>query len=194
MGMIRRTGGRLRRESGGFTLIEMLVASTLGLVVVGGALTIFISAVKSQPRAGSQAAGVQQARSAMERMTRELRQGVSVSTASPSQVAVTTFVPNSTCGGAASTTSILCRVTYSCAAGTCTRTVAQPNGSAPGPAVRVVSGLSSTSVFTYAPSAAGSSCGASVGTPTYVCVRLALPSNSGGNAVTLNDAVALRNT
>jgi len=53
----------------------MLLAASLGLVVIGAAMTVFVGGLKSQPRRESQAAGVQQAQTTMERITREVREG-----------------------------------------------------------------------------------------------------------------------
>jgi prepilin-type N-terminal cleavage/methylation domain-containing protein len=172
-------------EEQGFTLPELLVATVLGLLVIGAAVTAFTGAIQSQPRVNSQAGAIQQARTTMERITRELRQGSSVPSATASQLSIITYVDSATCGGAASTTAISCRVTYSCSSGTCTRTEAKPDGTLPGPAVRVVSGLSSDNVFSYtAPSSTA---------PAYVGVTLALPATGGTDAITLSDGAALRN-
>jgi len=175
----------LRCEERGFTLIELLIAAAVGLVVVGGALTMFIGAVRSEPRAASKVAAIQQARFTVDRITRELRQGIEVKpqTASSNQLAIVTYVKQATCGGAAASTSIPCEVTYACAAGKCTRLVAPPNGIPPGPAVQVASGLASDDVFTYLP----------VGSPEPTYVGVSLSFTSEGQPVTLTDGVALRN-
>ena len=164
-------------EERGFTLPELLMATVLGLLVIGAAVTAFTSAIQSQPRINSQAAAIQQARTTMERITRELRQGSSVPSASASQLSIVTYVHSATCGGAASNSSISCRVTYSCSAGACTRTEAQPDGTSPGPAVQVVSGLSSTNVFSYTPPTSTA--------PAYVGVTLAFPAKGGTDAINL---------
>lgn len=184
----RRAVAALRREEGGFTLIELLVASAIGLVVVAGAMSVFLSGVKSQPRASSKVAAIQQGRFTVERIVRELRQGLEVpQVASPqaptsSRLAIVTYVKASYCGGPAASSSIPCRVTYACAGGTCTRSVAQPDGSGAGPAVEVVEGLSSDEVFAYTPSATDAS---------FVGVTLSLESD--GEPVVLGDGAALRN-
>src|SRR5262245_14227340 len=162
-------------EERGFTLPELLVATVLGLLVIGAAVTAFTGAIQSQPRVSSQAAAIQQARAMMERITRELRQGSSVPSASASQLSVVNYGHSATCGGAASDSSISCRVTYSCSSGTCTRTEAQPTGTAPGPAVQVVSGLSNSNVFSYTPPTST--------TPAYVGVTLAFPAKGGTDAI-----------
>jgi prepilin-type N-terminal cleavage/methylation domain-containing protein len=133
----RKAAAALRREERGFTLIELLVATLVGLVVVGGALTVFVSGIRSEPRAAAKVEAIQQARVTVDRITRELRQGWETPTTSSNQLAIVTYVKVATCGGGAASTAIPCRVTYTCTAGACTRTVAQPDGTAPGPAVHV---------------------------------------------------------
>lgn len=183
MPTLRKGARALRREESGLTLIELLVAASLGLVVIGAAFTMFASAIHSQPRDTSKIAAMQEARTTVDRITRELRQGLEVvPTPSASQLAVVTYVKQATCGGAAASTSIPCRVTYACSAAQCTRVVAQPNGSAPGPAVTVAAGLSSTSVFSYSPSTTD---------PSYVGVSFAFAGS--GQPFTLRDGVTLRN-
>lgn len=166
----------------GFTLPELLVATVLSMIVIGAGVTVLTASLASQARIQSQSAAIQQARTVMEGMVRELRQGSSVPSASPSQLSVITYVRNATCG----TTTPVCRVTYQCAtAGTCTRTVSKPDGTSPGAPVRLISGLSSPNVFTYTPPTSTAS--ASVG------VILSLPAKNGGNAITLSDSATLRN-
>lgn len=175
----------IRRRSeaeAGFTLPELLVATVLSMIVIGGGVTVFTASIQSQPRIDSQASAIQDARVVMENLTREIRQGSSVPTASASQLSVITYVHSDTCG----TTTPVCRVTYACSAGgTCTRTVSRPDGTSPGTPVQVIAGLSSPSVFSYTPP--------STAAPASVGVTLALPAKGGANAITLNDAATLRN-
>jgi Tfp pilus assembly protein PilW len=181
----------LRREDG-ITLIELMIAMALGLVVIGAVTTMVIGGLHRQPREEQRSAAVQRARTTMERITRELRQGTSVPAASATQLSIVTYVDQATCAGGASPNAVLCRVTYTCSAGICSRTVARPDGSSPGAATRVADGLSSSSVFSYA--ASGGSCTlASATQPTGVCIKLAFPGSGGGNAITLEDGVGLRN-
>ncbi len=185
---------RTRRPSreAGFTLVEMLIASTLGLIVIGAAMTVLVISLKSEPRSASHASAVQKARTAMSTMTRELRQGSSVPTATGSQLSIVTYVDQATCGGAYASTAILCRVTYNCSAGSCTRSVAPPGGGASGAVRQVVSGLAAGNVFSYG--VAGGSCTAASATgPTSVCVTFSMPAADGRNAITLSDGVAMRN-
>lgn len=164
------------------TLVELLLAAVLGLVVIGGAFTMFAGAIHSQPRDSAKVVALQEARTTADRITRELRQGWETPTATASKLAIVTYVKAASCGGAAGSTAIPCRVTYTCSGTTCSRVVSQPNGSAPGPAVQVVEGLTSSSVFTFSPSAAD---------PTYVGVTFVLTGS--GQPFTLSDGVALRN-
>ncbi|HYP55653.1 MAG TPA: prepilin-type N-terminal cleavage/methylation domain-containing protein, partial [Solirubrobacterales bacterium] len=73
----------LRRDERGLTLVELIVAASLGLVVVGGALTMFMGGVRSEPRTASKVAAIQEARATIDRITRELRQGLEVRTTTP---------------------------------------------------------------------------------------------------------------
>lgn len=174
------------RGEAGYTLVELLMAITIATIVLGAAVMVFTAGVRSQLRTTSQSAAVQQARTTMERMIRELRQSsglASGTTATASQLSFLTYV-HTTCSGAAATTATQCRVTYTCSAGTCTRRLANPDGTAPAAAVQVVTGLSSSSIFSYTPSAAA---------PTLVTVTLPFPTQSGSNAITLSDGAALRN-
>jgi prepilin-type N-terminal cleavage/methylation domain-containing protein len=173
-------------ETGGFTLPELLIATVIGLIVIGAAVTAMTVGVNSQPRLNSQAASVQQARTTMERITRELRQGSSVPTATASQLSIVTYVNSATCGGTAANSAISCRVTYTCATGACSRTEAKPDGTAPGPAVQVLSGLSSTNVFSYTPPPTSTA-------PASVGVTLSYAAQGANQGITLSDAAALRN-
>jgi len=74
----------------GFTLVELLIAGISGLVVVGAAVTVFVASIRSEPDISSRAAQIQQARTTMERLTRELRQGSGIAVASPSQLSLNT--------------------------------------------------------------------------------------------------------
>jgi len=164
------------------TLIELLVATLAGLVVIGGAFTMFAGAIHSQPRDSAKVAAMQEARTIVDRITRELRQGWETPTATASKLAIVTYVKAATCGGASASTAIPCRVTYTCSGTICTRVVAQPNGSFPGPSTRVASGLTTPNVFSYSPSSAD---------PSYIGVTLSVAGS--GQPFTLSDGVTMRN-
>lgn len=172
---------RVSRGEGGFTLPELLIATFIAMIVLGGAVTVFTAGIRSQPRVTAQSAAIEQARTAMERMIRELRQGSSVPSASASHLAIVTYVHDSTCGPSTP----LCRVTYDCSAGACTRAVARPDGTFAGTPIRVVSGLSSPNVFAYTPPASG--------VAASVAVTMSMAGQAGSSAITLSDRAALRN-
>jgi prepilin-type N-terminal cleavage/methylation domain-containing protein len=182
-GLLRGLGRRLARDDG-FTLVEVLVASVIGLVVIGAGVLMFTAAIKSQPKASARLAKVRTARSTSEQIVRELRQGWSTPTATSNQLSILTYVHRATCGGAYSNTSIPCRVTYTCTSGTCTRVEARPDGTSPGTAKRVVTGLSNGIVFTYATGSGGSS---------WVGITLQFPATGGDDAITVEDGATLRN-
>jgi prepilin-type N-terminal cleavage/methylation domain-containing protein len=176
------------QDERGFTLVEMLVAMTLGVVVLGGVIFLMVGALRSQPRLEKQGTNIQTGRFVLERMTRELRNGIVVDQATASSVSFQTYVRHSTCGGTAmassGTAATKCEVTYACSGTSCTRTEAAP-GVYTGTTETVFSGINnSTSVFTYEPSTTS---------PTYVEVTLKLPDPSGSGALTISDAASLRN-
>lgn len=172
----------------GFTLIEMLVASAMGVVLMGAVVTLIVGALHSQPAISQTAADVQTVRFVTERLTRELREGVVVDEATGSSVSFQTYVRHSTCGGAgmlpSSSPSIKCEVTYTCSGSSCTRIEAEPNVYT-GTPVTIFTGLNnSSSVFTYSPNAT---------TPTYVGVTITIPAENGSAATTVTDGASLRN-
>jgi prepilin-type N-terminal cleavage/methylation domain-containing protein len=178
------------REEGGFTLAEMLVAIMITLIAFSSAMLVLNVAQRAQPRISDRSDSIQEGRVWIERLTRELRQGATmVGTPTASSMTFLTYVQHSACGSTASGSSIQCRVSYVCSSsGTCTRTERSPDGTGTAPAVQVVSGLQSNSVFTYSPTAAGAE---------YVGVTLQFPATDEAgeteDAITLQDGVSLRN-
>lgn len=179
--------GPLGRRSGGnagFTLPELLIASAVSLVLLGGALTVMVAGIRSEPRASERSAETQQARVLIDRITRELRQGATVLEATGGHLRLITYVNSETCGGVAATTARSCMVTYDCAAGTCTRVESDAEGTASGPPTVETTGLSADPVFTYLPSAASA---------RYVGITFQFPAADGDDSITLTDGVTLRN-
>ena len=172
------------RDERGVTLTELLIAVTLGLVVLGAAVAVFATAARSHPRVSERAGDIQRARTAIEQITRELRQGSMVTNASATQLTILTYVDKGSCGGATATSAIQCLVDYSCTAGACTRTERNPDGTGTALGVQVVAGLASTNVFSYSPSAAA---------PGFVEVELSFPAEDGEDSISLGDGAALRN-
>ncbi len=180
---------RLRTVGGetGLTLIELLVASTMGVIMVGAMGSLLVGALRAQPGVSEKAADVQTARWVMERFTRELRGGVVVNKATSSSVSFQAYVRRSSCGGTgtlpSTSPSIKCQVTYTCTGSSCTRLESAP-GVYTGTARTIVGGLdNSSSVFSYSPNAT---------TPTYVAISIKIPS-TGSAATTVSDGASLRN-
>jgi type II secretory pathway pseudopilin PulG len=185
----RKLAAALHRREDGYTLPELVMAATalIGLVAIMGAGLTTIA--RNQVRIADRSAQIQQGRTMIERITRELREGSGVQNPTSSSLSFLTYVRRQQCGGSESPTSettpaIQCRVTYTCSSGVCTRAEALPNGSGSGPAVILVEGLRSNSVFTYAPNATN---------PGHVTVTLEYPGQDGDETVTLSDGAALRN-
>ncbi|HET8814824.1 MAG TPA: prepilin-type N-terminal cleavage/methylation domain-containing protein [Solirubrobacterales bacterium] len=184
--------GRARSEEG-FTLIELLVASAMGAVVMSAVAMLVIGAVKGQPRISKQAQNITTARWVLDRLTHELRNGLSVSKAEPDEVSFQAYVRRSTCGGSAAlpagTPAIKCQVTYSCTTTACSRAESEP-GTYTGIPKEIFSGINSSQVFTYVPEVTESS---EVSEVTYVKVTLSLPEPDGVGAFTVSSGTSLRN-
>lgn len=175
---------RLRGE-GGYTLPEVLMATVLALLVMGVGVTVFTAAIRSQPGLTTRENAISQARTSMERLTRELRQGATVYTGTPSQLSFITFVNSATCGGTFSSTARQCRVTYSCTTMSCTRVEANTDGSSPGAAKTIATGLSNPNVFSYSPDSSR---------PTYIGATFVFAGRNGDDAITVSDGAAVRNS
>jgi len=183
---------RLRKRKdgeAGFTLVELLVAAALGVVVMGAVVTLVMSAVRYQPKISKEAQNVSTARWMLERLTRELRNGISVKEGTASMVSFEGYVRHSTCGGTttlpAGSTSIKCRITWECSTTACTRRESSPETPGAGSPKPVFSGLSSSEVFTYVPN---------VATATYVKATLRLPSPTDtGQPLVISSGASLRN-
>jgi prepilin-type N-terminal cleavage/methylation domain-containing protein len=171
----------------GFTLIELLVASAMGVVVLGAVGSLVISAMREQPQISERAQNISTARWVLERLTREIRDGVRVDSATPSSVSFQTYVRHTTCGGttplASTSPSIKCEVTYTCTTTSCSRIEAAPEVFT-GTETKIFTGINSNNVFSYLPSAAKA---------TYIGITLHIPNPSGPSALTVSDGASLRN-
>lgn len=185
----RRRAALAQDREAGLTLVELLVAAAMGVVLIGVAGSLLLAPLRQQPKLEAKSADIQTARWVLERMTREIRNGISVDAATPSSVSFEAYVRQATCGGsetlAAEAPSIKCELTYSCAAEVCTRTEAEP-GAFTGTTTTIFTGLSNSgSVFSYLPEKSTE--------PTYIKLTLALPNQSGSGALTASDGASLRN-
>ncbi len=182
------------------TLIELLVAMIMGVIVVGGATSMLISAVRTQPQQQEQAQSISTARFELERMTREIRNGTSVAATSSSNVSFVTRVRRTACGGAVptstSTPSIQCQIVYSCTTSSCTRTEREVGSTSGGTSTTVVTDIDSSSVFCFVPSANAdpTECGPAKGgtAPTYIGLTLSVPNPRGSGHLTISDGASLR--
>lgn len=190
--MIAALRRRLPARGGeaGMTLVELLVAAAMSVVIVGAAGSMLISAVRSQPKLSKKNQDITTARYVLERMTREIRNGVAVyqePAPTGSQVSFLTRVRRTACGGqvpeSASAPSIECRVTYRCTTAECTRTETAPETTSGGTPTTLVSGLDSSQVFNYEPSAEE---------PVYIGVTLHIANPEGEGDLTVTDGAGLR--
>jgi flagellar basal body-associated protein FliL len=106
-------------------MIELLIAATLTVIVVGVAMLWIVSSLKQENQISSRSAATRQAEVGLERLTRDLRQVVPNSTTAftwGGTSASTTFtIPTSGTGGASSQ-----QITWTCSfgdTGFCTRSV-----------------------------------------------------------------------
>ncbi len=195
---LRRREGALDGEAG-LTLIEMLVAAAMSVVLVGAATSMLISAVRDQPQLSKKAQNVTAARWQLERVVREIRDGVDVTTATPERVSFVARVRRTECGGEVladpEAPAIECQITYTCTTASCARVEADKEVFA-GAATTAITGIDDAEVFCFVPSANEdqTECGpAQEGTkPTYIGVNLKVPNPSGTGMLTISDGASLR--
>lgn len=200
--ILRHRGIDLGDESG-LTLIEMLVTTLMSVVIVGAACAILISAVREQPALSGKAQNVTTARYQLERVVREIRNGVQLETMTPAELTMVTRVRRVSCGGAFQTDPqeepVECKVTYRCTGKSCTRTEATLEGVVVGTPTVAFSGIGSTNVFCFVPSAETdpTKCGKApegeeVQLPTYVGINLQVPNPEGRGLLTVSEGATLR--
>ncbi len=197
----RRMLTRFRAGEEGLTLVEMLVASMMSVIILGAVMSMVISTMRAQPAISERNQDVSSARYVLERMTREIRNGVRIDEVSASKVSFLTYVRRTSCGGgipaSSATAAIKCQVTYQCTTTACTR-IEAADGVMTGTARTVFSGINSSQVFCYVPSTEVDqlTCGTakSKSGTTYIGVRLRMPNPSGSaTALTVSDGANLRN-
>jgi Tfp pilus assembly protein PilV len=178
---------RPARDEAGLTLVELLVASAMGVVLMGAVGTMVVQTMKAQPEVSARSQNITTARWVLERMTREIRNGVVVDTALPNEVSFRTYLRRTSCGAggklASGKPAILCEVTYGCSTTSCSRIEAAP-GVTTGTAKPIFEGIDNSNVFTYKPSAKAA---------TFIGITLHLPNPSGPSDLTISDGASLRN-
>jgi hypothetical protein len=161
---------------------------------------MLISAVRAQPKQQKQAQSITTARYELERMTREIRNGVSVTASSSSGVSFVARVRRKECGGevstSATTPAIQCQIVYSCTTSSCTRTERKVGATSGGATTTIITGIDSATVFCFVPSANvdPTECAAAkAGTSsTYIGVTLHVPNPNGSGSLTITDGASLR--
>jgi type II secretory pathway pseudopilin PulG len=132
--LFRRISARSAREEG-FTLLELVVVTTLLMIVMTAILTSFEVVQKASVRESSRSEETDQVRLAMEQITKEIRQATDVRAGSSSSfLDIDTYL-----NGTAT------HVSYTASGTTLKRT-------ANGVTLTLVDRLSTTSLFTYDPS------------------------------------------
>jgi type II secretory pathway pseudopilin PulG len=182
---------RQRDRDGGFTLVELLVASAMGVVVMGAVVSLVIGTVRSQPKISKETQNVSSARWMLERLTHELRNGIGVKEGTASRISFEGYVRHTTCGAStvlpATTPAIKCRITWECSTTACSRKETGLETTS-GVARQVFSGLSSSQVFAYVPDQPD------VTHATYVKVTLQMPDpSSSGSPLVISSGASLRN-
>jgi type II secretory pathway pseudopilin PulG len=177
------------RGEAGLTLVELLVASAMGVVLMGAVASLVIGAMRAQPGISERAQNISSARWVLDRMTHEIRNGIAVTPtrAKAEEVSFRTYLRRTTCGSTTALASALpaieCQVTYRCSPTKCMRLEAAP-GVYTGTETTLYEGLGSSQVFSYLPSAA---------TATFIKVTLRLPNPTGKAAMTVSDGASMRN-
>jgi hypothetical protein len=165
----------------------------MSVVVLGAVGTMVISAMRSQPELSKKSQNVSTARWVLERLTREIRNGVKIDSATTTSVSFQTYVRHTSCGSTASlpsaSPSIKCEVTYSCTSTACTRIETAPGVFTGGTPRTIFTGINDASVFTYSPPGYPPPAGA----PTYIGIKLRYPNPDGPSALTVSDGASLRN-
>ncbi len=182
------------------TLVELLVASAISVVLLGAISSMVLSAMRTQPKISGSTQNISSARQVLERMTREIRNGIRVDQATASKISFLAYVRRTSCGAAtlpsSTTASIKCEVTYQCSTTTCTRTEAA-EGVYTGTARKLFTGINNSSVFCFIPSAETDAftCGTAktAAEVTYIGIRLQVPDPSGAGVLTISDGASLRN-
>jgi hypothetical protein len=185
-----RLAGRDREA--GLTLVEMLVAASMGVVLLGVAGSLVVSAARTQPKVSKRAQNITTARWVLERMTREIRNGVSIYRGNASEVEFLASVRRTECGGAVeeepNQPAIRCRVAYRCTTTACSRSETAPEVEGGGTETTIVSGLDSSQVFNFEPPPSGED----FSEVSYIGLTLDIPNPEGSGDLTISDGASLR--
>jgi type II secretory pathway pseudopilin PulG len=183
----RRLGGR--GGEAGLTLIELLVAAAMSVVLVGAAASMMISAVQTQPELSKRSQDISSARWILERMTREIRNGIAIEPgATGAIVSFKAYVRQASCGSdtplSPESSAIECEITYDCSSGTsCTREETDPELPIATTPKTIFTGIASDKVFNFSPNSSEA---------TFIGVTLRFPNPDGDGFLTVSDGASLR--
>ncbi len=186
----RSSGNCRTRVAGdaGFSMIELLVASTLSLVIAFAALGLMDATTSVSTQELQRQAALGEARAGLQRMVRELRGATSVNSTAGNLLDFNATTPSGTK-----------RILYACndigsvpGLRSCTRYSGPTGGTVSGGQIiidRLVNGTTSSPVFRYLPDRIR---------PTEVQVQVVLPAKGDASAgyahsIVINDAAFLRN-
>jgi hypothetical protein len=167
------------RDQRGVGLVELMFAMASLLVVIGAAMGLMVVALHREPVVTQRADRVDQARTTLERMTRELRQTYLVQTVGSNELSFYTY---ERVAGASTASQRF--VSYQCQTGQCIRREAPVGQALPDTGQVVVDGVDNSDLFTFSPNTI---------TPEFVAInfRLTIPGQT--RTITVQDGVNLRN-
>jgi Tfp pilus assembly protein PilE len=169
---------RLRSERG-VGLIELLTVLPMLAIVLMGIYALSDVGAKSQKRTNARTAALQRGQNGMERLTREMRQATDFTPVSSQVLDATTYV-RPTDGSA----SILRRVRYECASGSCRRWEGPVGGSLDTGPQTIITGLQNPDVFFFSPDSVN---------PTFVSMKIEVAVTGATNPIVLDGGFELRN-
>ena len=186
-----RSCAATRGSESGLTLVELLIAATMSVIIIGAATAMLITALQRQPQLTQGADQVGDARLAVEKMVTQVRQGV-VGTASVTNTATTSTLQmesyvDTRCGTTSVSTSTKCKVVFQCASEVCSRTT----GTGTTSTERVIAGVKNASSV-FEPVTGPSPCVAATEVVNFVEVRLELKTRKGNGVTKIQDGAGLR--
>ena len=178
MGATSRVIARLRSDRGGISLPELILVSGMTIVIFAASLNFVQISASHQQGTGGRADALSQQRAGLERMTREVRQALTITASNPAIANIQKYAV----GGAS-----LIQVRFDCSAGSVCKRYEAPDGvtitSSHLTHDQLVSGVQSA-VFTPSTIASASD---------YVTVELQVSSAGRTSPSVLSDGVHLRN-
>jgi hypothetical protein len=167
------------RDDRGVGLVELLTVLPMLAVVLAGIYVLFNVGVRSQDQAHGRTSTLQRAQNGIERVTREMRQATAFTPVSSQILDATTYVRPS--GGGES---VLRRVRYECASGSCRRWEGPPGGGLDTGPEPVIAGLENVDVFFFSPDSVN---------PTFVSMKVEVSVEGAENPIVLDGGFELRN-